>query len=190
MWLAAMCAPVGAVDAPDHGASKREHVLHLSDDGVAVSLTAQMDFELPNRAKEALERGIPMYFVERARLYQKRWYWSDKKIAEEVRFIRLSYQPLTRKWRLNTSNTSFANPGQGMLLGQNFDGLDEALSVLQRINHWVIAEKKQLESAEKYSVEVEFKLDLSQLPRPFQIGALGRSGWDLAIQLQKEWVQP
>jgi hypothetical protein len=28
---------------------------------------------------------------------------------------------------------------------------------------------------------LRFQLDMSQLPRPLQIGALGRSGWSLAI---------
>jgi hypothetical protein len=181
--------PIWAAGVEEQSLKKDEHVLHVVDDGVSIYFTAQLEFELPIRAKEALERGIPMYFVERARIFQKRWYWSDKKISEEVRFIRLSYQPLTRKWRLNTSSVSFANPGQGMSLGQNFDDLDDALSVLQRINRWSIADSKQLNPADRYTAQMEFKLDLSQLPRPFQIGALGRSGWDLSIQLEKEWDQ-
>ena len=30
-------------------------------------------------------------------------------------------------------------------------------------------------------VHLRFRLDMSQLPRPFQIGAMGRSGWDLVL---------
>jgi len=30
-------------------------------------------------------------------------------------------------------------------------------------------------------VNFRFRLDISQLPRPFQIGAVGRSGWNLLV---------
>jgi hypothetical protein len=34
----------------------------------------------------------------------------------------------------------------------------------------------------KYKVEFRFRLDLSQLPRPFQIGAIGQSEWSVQAQ--------
>jgi len=43
-----------------------------------------------------------------------------------------------------------------------------------------VATAGDLESGAKYRLELKFRLDLRQLPRPFQIGALGQSDWDIA----------
>lgn len=159
--------------------------LEMSDE--AVFLTAQLDFQLPERAEDALHKGIPMYFVAQARVTRSRWYWSDRKVAEVARYMRLSYQPLTRRWRLNTSSTPFASMGQGMALGQNFDLLSDAVSTMQRMGPWRIAEASDITMNSKHKVSFSFKLDMSQLPRPLQIGALGRSEWDLLVTHEQEW---
>ena len=54
------------------------------------------------------------------------------------------------------------------------------MSAIKRISRWKIVDAADLEGSVKYRVDFSFKLDLSQLPRPFQIGALGQSDWDLA----------
>jgi hypothetical protein len=160
--------------------------MEMSDD--AVLLTAHLDFQLPERAEDALNKGIPMYFVAQARVTRSRWYWSDRKVAEVARYMRLSYQPLTRRWRLNTSSTPFAAIGQGMALGQNFDFLSDAVSAMQRMGPWRIAEASDITMNSKHKVSFSFKLDMSQLPRPLQIGALGRSEWDLLVTHEQEWL--
>ena len=38
-------------------------------------------------------------------------------------------------------------------------------------------------------LEFSFRLDLSQLPRPFQIGVAGQSDWAIATQL-RERIRP
>ncbi len=160
--------------------------MEMSED--AVLLTAHVDFQLPERAEDALSKGIPMYFVAQARITRSRWYWSDRKVAEVARYMRLSYQPLTRRWRLNTSSSPFASMGQGMSLGQNFDLLSDAVSAMQRIGPWRITDTADIATGSKHKVNFSFKLDMSQLPRPLQIGALGRSEWDLLVTREQEWL--
>lgn len=84
-------------------------------------LSAALNFELPELVQDALQRGIPMYFIAEAEIQRERWYWWDKTVAQAQRYLRLSYQPLTRRWRLHVSATPFANAGLGMALGQSFD---------------------------------------------------------------------
>ena len=38
-----------------------------------------------------------------------------------------------------------------------------------------------IESDAVHTVNFRFRLDISQLPRPLQIGAVGRSGWNLLV---------
>ncbi len=145
-----------------------------------ILVTAQVVFELPAAVEEALLKGIPMYFVSEADVLRERWYWYDKKIATAQRNMRLAYQPLTRRWRLNVTAGAGRDVNQGLALPQNFDTLEDALSAIKRISRWKIADLAELDSGVKYKVGFSFRLDLSQLPRPFQIGALGQSDWDLA----------
>lgn len=54
--------------------------------------------------------------------------------------------------------------------------------MLQRLSRWPIAQASELEPQARYQVQLRFKVDLSQMPRPLQISALGpRSGWNLLL---------
>jgi hypothetical protein len=148
------------------------------DDEMVVSTLIQ--FELPNAVEEALLKGIPMVFVAEADVLRERWYWYDKKIISAQRQMRLAYQPLTRKWRLNINAGLGSVVPMGLALNQSLDTLNQALSVIKRVSRWKIADISELDPAVKYKVEFRFRLDLAQLPRPFQIGALGQSEWDIS----------
>lgn len=147
----------------------------------AVFLNAQLAFDLPAPIEDVLLKGIPLFFVAEAEVRRDRWYWYDKKLAVSTRQIRLAYQPLTRRWRLNVSNSSGSNgSGLGGGLPQYFDTLVEALSKVQRISRWRIVELTELDPEALHTVELSFKLDISQLPRPFQIGLIGQNDWNIS----------
>ena len=147
-----------------------------TEEGVLLSTSVR--FEVPPPVDEALAKGIPMYFVAEATLYQDRWYWYDKRVAGAQRHMRLSYQPLTRRWRLQVSSAPIGH--SGLALGQTFETRDEALAAVQRISQWKIAEPVELEADARYNVDFRFRLDISQLPRPFQIGAVGQADWNIS----------
>lgn len=151
--------------------------LESADDGVF--LAASVRFDLPAVVEDALTKGIAMYFVAEADVYRSRWYWYDKRVAGASRHMRLAYQPLTRRWRLNVASGVLAHVGLGVTLNQNFDSLPEALSAMQRISHWKIAELDEIEADTPHTVEFRYRLDVSQLPRPFQIGAVGQADWNI-----------
>ena len=144
-------------------------------------LNVSMEFGLPWLVQVALLQGIPMTFVADAEVTRSRWYWSDEKVSSVQRFLRLSYQPLTQRWRLNVSSAPFSTSGLGVSVGQSYDQLSDVLAAMQRIAHWDIADAQVLDTGSPYRVHFHFQLDMSQLPRPLQIGALGRSGWNLSI---------
>ena len=172
-WL----APVPArAEAP-----ALDSTLQLERSEEAVYLSATLPLELPPLMTDALHQGIAMYFVTEVEVARERWYWADQPVARAQRYLRLSYQPLTRRWRLSVSPTPFEKTGLGVVLGQNFDDLDEVLDTMQRIARWKIAEPEALSAGSRYRVQLSFRVDLSQLPRPLHIGVLGRSGWELAL---------
>ena len=145
-----------------------------------ILLSAQMQFDVPAAVEDALVKGIPMVFVAEADVLRERWYWYDKKVVTAQRHMRLAYQPLTRRWRLNINVGTGAVAPVGLALNQSLDTLAQAMAVIKRISRWKIADLADLDPTVKYKVEFRYRLDLGQLPRPFQIGALGQSEWDIA----------
>lgn len=147
---------------------------------VSLQLSAQVKFELPTIVEDALIKGIPMFFVAEADVSSHRWYWYDKKVAVVTRQMRLSYQPLTRRWRLNITSGAVGNTGLGVSLPQYFDSLADALATIQRISNWKIADLAEIDQDAPHTVELRFRLDVSQLPRPFQIGLIGDGDWRIS----------
>jgi hypothetical protein len=150
--------------------------LERTDEGVLLSATVK--FDLPTVVDDALAKGIPMFFVAEATLFRDRWYWYDKQVSSAARHMRLSYQPLTRRWRLQVSPTPISG-SSGAALGQSFDTREEALAAVQRISRWKVAEPADVDPEVRHNVDFRFRLDISQLPRPFQIGAVGQADWNI-----------
>jgi Domain of unknown function (DUF4390) len=164
-----------------------------ADDGVYLSAVIQ--FDLPSVVEDALGKGIPLFFVLEADIYRDRWYWTDRRVASATRTVRLAYQPLTRRWRVNIA-TGLINNSAGLraTFNQNYDTLPEALSAVQRISRWRIADASEVDVEAAHNLEFSFRLDLSQLPRPFQIGVAGQKDWNISVQdngrLQLEFARP
>jgi nitrogen fixation/metabolism regulation signal transduction histidine kinase len=163
LWLWLLAWPVN-VQAQSPANEVVDLGLEQADDGLY--LNAALQLALPALAEDALYKGIPVFFVAEAQVLRERWYWSDRQVAAATRHMRLSYQPLTRRWRLSTSPVPFSNTGLGVVLGQNFDDLRDALSSMQRISRWKIADGEAIDADVVHTVNFRFRLDLSQLPRP------------------------
>ena len=172
-------APTPALaDSPQ--ASVTQMRLEEADDGIY--LTAQVQFELPVGVGEVLEKGIAIYFVAEAELYRERWYWADRRVGSATRHMRLAYQPLSRRWRLNVSSVPIANAGLGVSLNQNFDSLPEALDAIKRIGRLRLADRSEVGDETTQPVQFSFRLDTTQLPRPFQIGVAGQADWNIVVE--------
>jgi len=173
--LICLCAPVWAQSQVELSQFDVER------NSEELALTAQLQFELSSAVEDALLKGVPVYFRVDADILKERWYWSDKMLVSASRQYKLAFQPLTRRWRLNVGAGAGAATGQGLALSQTFDSLQAALASVKRISKWRIASGGDLDASTKYRLDFRFQLDTSQLPRPFQIGVLGHSDWDVAV---------
>lgn len=155
--------------------------LEQADDGVY--LTAAVQFELPSLVEEVLDKGIAIYFVAEAEVFQERWYWTDRKVAQVTRHMRLAYQPLTRRWRLNVSPVPITGTaGFGVSLNQNFDSLADAMDAVKRVGRLRLGDVAEVGDEPLHQVVFRFRLDTSQLPRPFQIGVVGQADWNIVAE--------
>lgn len=135
----------------------------------AYELDASFEIQFSGTLLEALARGLPLYFITDVELTRGRWYWLDEVVARQEIQYRLSYNALTRQYRLATG-----------ALYQNFDTLEEAAGVLSNIRGRPVADKAALKRGEEYTAGVRLRLDTSQLPTPFQVSALTSREWSLS----------
>lgn len=156
----------------------------LQHDTSGLYLSATTNWQPAPAVLDALQRGVPMTFIMQTRVLKPRWYWLSKTLQTTTRVKRLAYQPLTRQWRISSSTGDGGEVGGGVALHQNVDDLETALALVSRAQRWQIASPDALgdsEQAPDMLVRFSFKLDLSALPRPFQIGVNDNPDWQLDI---------
>ena len=153
--------------------------LKLERQDTAIYMSGTWQFDMPAALEDALLKGITLYFVTEVDISQERWYVYNQRVARAERHVRLFYQPLTRRWRVNISPQPFNVGGLGMSLGQSHDTAEEAMGAVRRIVQWRIADATDYNPDAKQTININFKLDLKQLPRPLQIGAAGQSDWNI-----------
>ena len=133
--------------------------LTATEDGIALS--ADFAFDLSARLAEVVTNGVPLYFVVEFELMRPRWYWLDEKAAAKRIQVRLSYHPLTRHYRLSTG-----------VLQQTYPTLEEALNVLRRVRNWQVVDRTASLADANYEAAVRMRLDVTLLPKPFQLSAI------------------
>ncbi len=138
------------------------------DDG-EVLLNADFDLTLNATLEEALQRGIPLYFMLEFDLALRRWYWFDEKISQASYTYRVSYTALTRQYRVASG-----------LLTQNFASIEEVQRYIGRVTSRPVATLASLAPGTRYDAAVRFRLDINQLPKPFQVNALASRDWTLS----------
>jgi hypothetical protein len=162
---AAQCARADEIEL-------REARLEPADEGIA--LNADFAFDLNPRLEQIVASGVPLYFLVEFELTRPRWYWFDEKATARSHHIRLSYHAISRQYRLSRG-----------LLQQSFAGIEEALAVLRRLRNWLVLENGAPLGDVDYVAAVRMRLDLSLLPKPFQVSALTSR----ELRLESEWTR-
>jgi len=172
-WLALLTPLVACAD----GIVVKKAVLTVQEDSYV--LEGDFDIGLTPTLVEALNKGVSLYFLLEFELIRPRWYWFNEKIAGFQQQYRLTYNALTRQYRM----------GVGTLY-QNFGTLTEALEVMSRVRRREEVEPGTISKGETYSASLRLRLDTTQLPKPFQINALGSREWNVGSDWYRWMVTP
>lgn len=134
-------------------------------------LFLDMDISLMLNAtmKQALMRGVPLYFALELQIEQPRWWWLNKTLVDTTLVRRISLDTLTRTWRISTGN-----------LAITAGTYEEALSQITHVRQWPIVPSDRFEPNTTYEGRVRIRLDTEQLARPLQMDAAGRNQWALS----------
>lgn len=138
------------------GIEVRKASVSATEDGYL--LEAEIDVRLTPALDDALHKGVPLYFVLEFELIRSRWYWTNEKVALLQQQQRLSYNTLTRQYRV----------GVGALY-QNFSTLKEALGYMSRVRRRQDIEPGALRKDTAYAAMLRLRFDTTQLPKPFQL---------------------
>lgn len=165
MLLAALLLWLGATTASAAGITLDKAALRVQEE----SYRAVADFAVvpTTVVEQALAHGVALYFTSEFVLIHPRWYWLNETVAQGEQTIKLSYNALTRQYRLSYGT-----------LFQNFGNLSDALRVL---GHQVFEpfSSRLLKPGARYLAAVRMRLDPTQLPKPLQINALVNTDWEL-----------
>lgn len=151
--------------------------LFATDEGYALS--ADFAIDLGPRVEDSVARGIPLYFNLELNVSRSRTWWFDEHILDRTLTYRLSFNALTRQYRLSTGG-----------LARSFDTLADALRAMGRIAALPIADRGTFRSGEKYHAKIRLSLDRSQLPKPFQIDAIASRDWQVDAAVLQWDVTP
>ena len=117
---------------------------------------------------DALEKGVAMHFIAELEITRPRRWWLNENIVSTTRRMRIYYHLLLRRYVVDAGYVT-----------QTATTLDEALSILGRVEHWQVLERGALAPGQRYAARLRLRMDPSQLAKPLQIGALTSTKWDL-----------
>ena len=148
------------------GASVKSAEIRAGNEGYELDAEFVLN---PNRTLEdALQKGVALHFVVELEVTRPRSWWLDEDIVEATRRMRIYYNLLLRRYVVDAGYVTKTAPT-----------LDEALSILGRVESWQVIERGALKTGQRYAAWVRVRMDTSQLPKPLQIGALASGKWEL-----------
>lgn len=166
MLFASLLWPVQASEAK---------VTRIEPEIIDQQLMLDVDFQLSLGAmvRDAAERGVPLHFAVDLEIASPRWWWFDKVLVQTSMSRRVTFNTLTRQWRVASGD-----------LFMPVSSLDEALEIISRIRGWPVAPTDRFEPGVKYEGRLRLRLDATQLALPLQIESSKRSDWALASAWQ------
>ena len=137
-------------------------------------LNATFKIDLTPGLEDAVQKGVVLFFQAEFDLTRSRWYWFDEKATLAQRQTRLSYQPLTQQYRIASEGFSFSAKT-----------IFEALQAVGSIGGWRVIDNNQIDPSKSYTAALRMTLDLSKLPKPFQVNALNNRDWNVS----SDWLR-
>lgn len=141
-------------------------------------IVADFKIVLPPSVSEALKRGVVLNFISELAITRSRWYWLDTDVMSHEQSTKLSYNALTRQYRISRGT-----------LFQGFSSLESALRVLghQSAPPVPVAAlsgsdgyvAQLIQGQIRYTAFAQMRLDVTQLPKPLQVSALTNPDWNL-----------
>lgn len=144
-------------------------------------LDADLSLRLNQRARDALSNGVALTFVINIHIVHRRRFLWNAVVARLTQRYRLSYHPLTERFRVKNLNSGAV---------EGYDDLARALAALSRIRDLPLVDASLLASRTRYFVAMRIVLDTKELPGPLKLIAAVVPGWQLASPWRDRVLAP
>lgn len=148
----------------------------LTIEGDTLSVSSRFQVTLPPVLLDAVQQGIPLTFQLTFELTRPRstayWlrvrHWFDPTAQLD---FKLMYYRLTNRYRVSIGS-----------LATSYASLQEAMMAIGGIAGWHVLSVEGWDQDARRDLRgrLQLSLDVSQLPRPFQLNALGSRDWSLS----------
>jgi hypothetical protein len=139
--------------------------------GNSYVLSANIVYQLSEKAKEALQNGVPLFWDIQVKILQHRDILWDKTLVDTAIRYRLQYHALLNMYRVK-------NEGQAEVY--NFSTLSAALDLMSAVRDLRLIEKARLAPEKKYLCAVKVNFDREALPLPLHPMAYIDPQWYLS----------
>jgi len=163
LWLPA------SATADEFGIAVKSAEMTLQGDSYVLS--AQFDYRLSMRAKEALENGIPLYWIVEVKVQQYREILWNKTLIDRFIRYKIQYHALLNMYRVRNEQTGEV---------ANFSTLSAALDSMSTVRDFALLDKSGLAKDNQYIAAVQVKLDRDSLPLPLRPTAYVNPQWYLS----------
>jgi hypothetical protein len=158
-----------SVHADEFSVSIKKAELILRENSYVLS--ADINYQLSDSAKDALQNGIPLFWTVLVKVQQHRDYlWNKKLLDKEIRY-RIQYHALLNMYRVRDESSDAVD---------NFSTLSAALHAMSTIRNIPIMDKADIASDTDYSVGVKVRFERDALPLPLRPIAYINPQWYLS----------
>jgi hypothetical protein len=158
-----------SVHADEFSVSIKKAELILRENSYVLS--ADINYQLSDSAKDALQNGIPLFWTVLVKVQQNRDYlWNKKLLDKEIRY-RIQYHALLNMYRVRDESSDAVD---------NFSTLSAALHAMSTIRNIPIMDKADIASDTDYSVGVKVRFERDALPLPLRPIAYINPQWYLS----------
>jgi len=172
LWLLpALSHADTSVLSPAEGFGVEVKNVEITLQGDSYLLSADVDYKLSARAKEALQNGVPLYWDIHIKILQHRdYFWDSTLINTAIRY-RIQYHALLNMYRVR-------NEGSRELY--NFSTLSAALDQMSMLRDYRVLDKAAYVPRKRYAVGIKVTLDRDALPLPLRPVAYINPQWYLS----------
>lgn len=140
-------------------------------EGESYVLSADVVYRLSEKAREALQNGVPLFWDIRVKVQRHRTLlWNRTRVDLSIRY-RLQYQALLNMYRVRNENTGAV---------YNFSTLSAALDLMSSVRDFPVTRAAGLDPDKAYVCAVKVDFDRGALPLPLRPMAYIDPQWYLS----------
>jgi hypothetical protein len=159
------------------------NIAHSSDTGVTVQsaenqlmdedymLSADIDYQLSEKAIEALNNGVSLFWTYQLTVQEKRDYLWNETVMEKSFRYRIQYHALLKMYRVINESNGAVN---------NFSTLEAALDLLSTLEDYPLIEKSKIADKKQYVAGIKITFERDALPLPLRPIAYTNPQWYLS----------